>query len=129
MLVAVVLLVALASLVGFVLYANIRARQAAALPVPAAGDATVPAAVETPVFGLVTPGPDFAPQPVSPTAITAQSHRPIVIAPTTAGRLRSQRAGAHRRESDAEEMARLDALHEAGQLSREELASLKARLN
>jgi hypothetical protein len=59
-------------------------------------------------------GSDFAPQPV--------------FGLNNGGSMRLGRGGAHRRESDADEIARLDALRQSGELSDDEFATLKARI-
>lgn len=84
------------------------------------------------LYGLIgPPGPDYAPQPVFAGAVVhapQAPHRPVVTSPGGTRPMWSRR-GAHRRGTDAEEIARLEALHESGALSEDEMTSLKARLS
>lgn len=119
-----------AALAAVAVYLGRRSRRA--VPSPTDGghldDAVlVPAG---PVDGFANwHGPDYAPQPVFELPVTSsgyQPHRPVLTKSATV-RVRPG-GGAHRRESDSHEIARLTALHRAGALSDIELAALKARL-
>lgn len=132
MLIAAVLVLVAIALTGTV--ARVGPRRARGHGVaPYAADSQEPAAVEAPVaagpvYGLVTPGPGFAPQPVTLGPSEGAPHRPDVTS-RPERRMASARRGAHRRGSDARELARLEVLHKAGELSHDELVSLKARLS
>jgi hypothetical protein len=90
-----------------------------------------------PVYGVTqAPGSAYAPQPVfglvptpPPVQPDYQPHRPVrTTSSIGAPRVPTAHSGAHRRDSDADEIARLHALHQTGALSDEELSALKSRL-